>query len=197
MTVSVATLIAIFLGLPIVSLCLMAYSVRWVLAPLISAADKNRLPGQFTVADLLALFVLVQSWMAIIHGLVPRQHVGIWILDAYGWFATGSLWWLGTRTLSRAAIRNPWYRIGFLIFVLPVLLAGALAIPFLPITIIAVLTDPLQPEEAIHNLLILSGISVTLLLLLFGAGLLTRRMVARTVLPPDDVDPNCRDHFTP
>jgi hypothetical protein len=148
----------------------------WILRPVDEAAKDRWHPAQFTVADLLCLFFLIQLWMTPIHAWVPaEQGPMIWLLDGFAWVASGLLWWFGVQSLSRAGVRNPWHRSIFLAIVLPVSLAGVLAVPILAILILGAMfldDGPLPLWQAV-------GIEIVLIGSVYGCGLVTRWIVAR------------------
>ncbi len=156
---------------------------RWIFNPVEQAARKREFPPQYSIADFLCLFFLIQLPMALVHGYFgggrSRFVVGElaraapWILDIFAWFACGMMWWLSVRTLSRAGVRNPRSRAIFLVVVVPVALVGALGIPIVSIAMVAG-ADSLPPP----TLWGLSLLGVVLVGAVVACGKYTRRIVA-------------------
>jgi len=175
-----------FIGLLVLSLWLMVRSVTWVLRPITSAARDLHQPAQFSMADFFCLFVLVHLSMAAAHGIFPAE-IGrmIWIVDAFGWFASGSLWWVGGQTLSRAGVTRPWPRVGVLTVVLPLTLVGAMAIPIL------ILCSPLaivhaNSREGRWTAALLAAVGVVVCGTFFGLSRFTRYLMAQLPSPVPD-----------
>ena len=89
--------------------------------PIDEAARDRRHPAQFSLADFLCLFFLLQLSMGLVHWAFASESgvYFVWFLDAYAWIALASLWWAGVRRLSRAGVRNPWIRCAFLTVAIP------------------------------------------------------------------------------
>jgi hypothetical protein len=113
-------------------------AARWIMRPIDEAATDRQHPAQFSLADFLCLFFLLQLSMGLVHWAFPSETAAVvwfldafvWFLDACAWFALTSLWWAGVRRLSRAGIRNPWIRCAFLTVAIPFALAVMLILPF-------------------------------------------------------------------
>jgi hypothetical protein len=178
------------LAAPLAVTCLAMAVGRCVFHPVELAAQQRELPPQYSIADFLCLFFLIQLPMALVHGYFrgegsrfvvnELERAGPWILDAFAWFACGMMWWLSVRALSRAGIRNPWSRAIFLVVVVPVALVGALGIPIVSIAIVAGLGSlaPLSLWGLVLLELVLVGA-------VFGSGKYTRRIVAAAAAPPE------------
>ncbi|MGD0896875.1 MAG: hypothetical protein ABR915_03500 [Thermoguttaceae bacterium] len=97
--------------------------LSWVIGPLDRAARNRRFPLQFSLADFLCLFVLVQlplaaiNWMA--RGGGPDQGPEAVVLVVVAAVA-GLIWWMGVQTLSRAGIHGVWQRCVVLTVAVPV-----------------------------------------------------------------------------
>jgi hypothetical protein len=162
----------------------------WVFRPLIRAGRVRRLPPQYSIADFLCLFLLIQFPMALIHGYLDPGAIGfsgrddgrtyVWVLDGYVWLACGALWWGSVRGLSRAGIRNPWSRIIFLVVVLPATLVATIVGCCLPFFLPFVLFEPRSSQNAWFFV----G-AVTVPAVVFCCGLYTRRIVAAAAPPGD------------
>jgi hypothetical protein len=149
----------------------------WVLGPLDQAAKKRRHPVQFSLADLLCLFILVDLPMGGIQCLVPegdRVTGGVIAADVVVAGLAALVWWTGVRTLSRAGIHGTWQRSFVLAIVIPAGYAGPFIIGCLPFVIIGVwLGDhnfPLAMKLTVAE--IATGGTV------YGLGRITRAVVA-------------------
>lgn len=122
-------------GAPVILVIAIWINVNWLLGPLNRAAGNNDCPVQFSLADLLSLFILVQFPIGLVR----------WVADIGGWSHAAEvmtdvmvgavavwLWWNTARLLSLAGIHAVSKRCFILIFVVPCLLVVPLAI-FVPI----------------------------------------------------------------
>ncbi len=150
---------------------------NWVLRPLDQAGRRLQLPMQFTVADFLCLFFMLQLPMAFIHSgpVNEESFLLIVFLDVFVWGSIGTMWWISVRTLSRAGILSPWRRSVFLAIVVPVTIVGAIAVLGLVPTAIVISLD-----NRIASGLGLFGGALGLVFALYLCGLYTRWMVSRT-----------------
>jgi hypothetical protein len=156
----------------------------WVMRPVDRAARFLRRPTQFTVTDFLCLFFIIQLPMALIHGFLKPQDIGmmrqqdrmmIWLLDIFVWCACGAMWWGSVRTLSRAGIERPLYRSIFLAVVLPITIFATVAAPGL---LIGVASG--WRSASTSTIALLAGGAVLLVVAVVFCGLYTRWMVARS-----------------
>ena len=79
----------------------------WVLGPLDRAAKNRRFAMQFSLADLLCLFVLVQLPVGLLHwaaGGSKMEPGGVLVVDIQIAVAATVVWWKCVRTMSRAGI---------------------------------------------------------------------------------------------
>ena len=159
----------------------MAGVAIWVLRPVDRAASAHRHPPQFTLADFLCLFFLIQLSMTLGHSLATWEESQIvWVIDGYGWIAAGLLWWFGVQNLYRAGVHNLWHRTIFLAIVLPITLVGAVAAPVLPIMIlVSVAKEGSSPSD-----LYLLTAAVGLAFAVYGCGRFTRYVVSRATPAP-------------
>ncbi len=167
---------------------------RWIFNPVDRTARGRQFPPQYSIADFLCLFFLIQLPMALVHGYLggtesrrpgaELDRAAPWILDVFAWFACGMMWWLSVRTLSRAGIRNPWSRAIFLVIVIPVALVGALGIPIVTIAILIGLGSAERVPLPMWGLVLLELVFVGAV---FGCGKYTRRIVAAAA-PPGESD---------
>ncbi len=103
---------------------------RWVLGPLERAGRHRPFSMQFSLADLLCLFVVLQFPLGIMHWVMRGRRVDETVLavDLAVAVVAAIVWWSGVRTLSRAGIRAPWHRCAMLTLVMPVTLVGSIAV---------------------------------------------------------------------
>jgi hypothetical protein len=122
-----AGVLAAFLGIALVVPIVIS---RWILRPVVTLAAEVKAPAQIAIVDILCLFLFVQGAMAFVRcnpNLFPAFFVRN--MDIYCWFACGTSWWVGARTLSRAGIHDGKQRLLFLGVVLPTTLLSSLGIP--------------------------------------------------------------------
>jgi hypothetical protein len=115
------------------------WSAVWVLGPLDQAAKNRWHPVQFSLADFLCLFILVDLPMGGIHCFVPqgdREMGGVIAADVLVALLAALVWWTGVRTLSRAGIHGTWRRGFVLAVVIPAGYAGSFIVGCLPFFII-------------------------------------------------------------
>ena len=148
----------------------------WILHPLDEAAKRSRMRLQFTLADFLCLFVIVQAPMAMIHGLADGE--ASIVLDLFAWFCVGSMWFGSVWEMSRAGVQRPLDRCVFLVVMLPVSIVSVIASPALMILLWSAFADPTPIAERVLLVAALAGGAAAAYL----CGLFTRRMVARAAL---------------
>lgn len=163
-------------------------AVRWAigsLLPLDRAAKQVEARMQFTLVDFLLLFFLIQMPMALIHGLLMPDPLGIrWLFDVYAWFAFGAMWLASAQRLSRAGIERSSHRAVFLGFVLPAAIFGTIASPVLAVWLFALMAD----QDWRRAGLVIAA-QLTLLVALYVAQRLTRWLVAAGREVPGLPDP--------
>jgi hypothetical protein len=98
---------------------------RWILGPIDLAAEMRREQLQYTIADFLALILLVQIPMAAIETLVPGDTAPI-VLHVVSAIACTAVWWVSVRKLSTAGVRNPWHRVLYLVIISPLAYFGSI-----------------------------------------------------------------------
>jgi len=162
----------------------------WTLRPLDRAAKSRRCPTQFTIADFLCLFFLMQLSMAGVHSSMSYETESgvIWLLDVFGWVSCGLMWWMSVRTLSRAGIRRARHRAVFLALVLPVAFFGSIAAAILAFSACTASTDNRMLYGRSPFALLLA-IEIALIIGLYLCGRFTRRMVAAASLSTAEVTP--------
>jgi hypothetical protein len=126
----------------------------WVLGPIDRAAKNRQYPPQFSLADLLSLFVLVQLPVGIVHWAVQgseslateRESLAAEaVVDVLVAGTAIVVWWKCVGTLSRAGIGVVWHRCMILAVGLPVVLAAIGALMILPCAAFVVLTEQNDP----------------------------------------------------
>jgi hypothetical protein len=170
------------LGGPIVfliGLVAVAVAGRWVFGPLNRAAEARDCPVQFTLADVLCLFVAVQAalgsllWKAREKG---EQHRDIMVLGALITLLVTLGWWQFVRTLSRAGVRVIWQRCVLMIVVLPLTAIGGLAVAFVPFAV----TDLFTSKPHVFRDVCILAAGILLPGAIYKLGLFTRAIVAST-----------------
>jgi hypothetical protein len=154
-------------------------SLNWVLGPLDRAAKNRQFPIQFSLADLLCLFVLVQLPLGAVHSVlhwVPRGgefHAGVLVVDLVVALLAASVWWTYVRTLSRAGIHVVWHRCVALCIALPAAFVGSVAMIVLPLVAVGLLVGR-ETSTGLWMLLAVVAIGGAL----YGLGRFTRAIVA-------------------
>jgi len=165
---------------------------NWVVRPLEQTAKHRRCPTQFTLSDLLGLFVLLPVSMSLAYFGLPSDDPTVYrTFGIVGWFVLSLIWWYGVRSLSRAGVRNPRHRVLFLVLVIPVTLLAAAALLFAIVSVVTTLYSPNPADSAIA-----CGVTLVLLAVLYALGRLTRRLIASTpdrstkaVKPVSEIEP--------
>jgi hypothetical protein len=120
---------------------LVCITFAWVLAPLSRAAKSRQGIFQFSLADFLCLFVLIQLPFGAVYGMANEYSkrevvVGFSLLIA----AVAVVAWLaGVQLLSKANIRVPWHRGVALGVVMPITVFGNFALIGMPIAAMSAL----------------------------------------------------------
>ena len=169
-----------------VSISLVVLIGTWVFRPVDRAAKDREHPTQFTIIDFFCLFFIIQLSMAVIHwqfGLGDDAAMAfMYILDAFSWFACGTLWMKSVQLMSRAGIQKPLHRVLFLAFIIPATLVGSLGTPVLLwFTLIAVFTKP--SNESFYNLPVLLALLCLIPPILYASARSTRWIVAAAEPP--------------
>jgi hypothetical protein len=178
----------VFLALAFVGLVIGAgvAIVKWILDPLEVASRQHRRPTQFTIADFLCLFFLLQLPVAAIHALpdgIPRDVKAIF--DCVAWIICGLLWATCVKKLANCGIERPRHRLIFLAVVLPVSFFGTMAFVFSGIICGACFLD--TAGGAIWGLVLLF-VELALLVVFRLSGNFVRRMVTAAEPKPLDAE---------
>jgi hypothetical protein len=151
-------------------------SLNWVLGPLNRAAENREFPIQFSLADLLCLFVLVQLPVGIVHWATRGEwERGMVSGDVFFGLLAGLLWWNVARLLSRAGVHTVWQRCVALTFVVPGIIVGPLVVVVFPF---AAFCSVMDKRLGAAGLWLLAEIPVVGIL--YGLGRFTRAIVAST-----------------
>lgn len=174
----VVVLFASLLGL-LLLFVVAAIIPRYIFGPLDRAARGRQRPVQFTLADFLCLFVLMQVAMGLGHSWPDTRWTETgWIITCYGWFAFGLLWLGHVRKLSLAGVRNGWHRSACLVLLIPLGFAAAIAVPLLSGWIVIALFFPEGRAMGLPVLLLAILADVGLVAMAYGMGRFTRHIVA-------------------
>lgn len=161
--------------------------VKWILDPLETASRRQRRPAQFTMADFLSLFFLLQFPMAAIHALPDEVPRGVKVaFDCAAWVACGSLWASSVKKLANCGVERPRHRLIFLALILPISFFGTLAFIIGGIACIAALWD--APRSGVWGMVLLV-VELALLIVFRLSANFVRRMVAPADAKPADVEP--------
>jgi hypothetical protein len=151
--------------------------LKWVIGPLERAAKNRQYPVQYSLADLLCVFVLVQLVIGLTHWAAYDSQrsttIAVLILDVVFVAVAVVVWWKFVRTLSRAGIHVVWHRCVILVIILPAAVVGSMAVLFLFFAAIAAI----QSDNIIVGIgLLLAEIPVVGIQ--YAMGRFTRRIVA-------------------
>ena len=178
----------IFVGL-LVAIIIMVPFGRWILGPLDRAARNRRHPVQFTMLDFFSLLFLLQLPLGVVHSFWSAEETGaVWVLDGFGWFATGLMWWISVRTLSRAGIHKPWHRVVFLLLVLPLAYSGIIAAPFLFAALLATFAQGATSGWDQERSVLLASILVILACAFYLSARFPRKMLSESEPPMAEPD---------
>jgi hypothetical protein len=122
-------------GVPLVLGLVVWATLNWILGPLNRAAENRQYPIQYSLADLLSLFVLVQFPIGIIHWIAHETRAdgaAEVTIDVFILIVAILLWWNTARLLSRAGVHRVSRRAVVLIVIVPSLIVGPLAV-FVPV----------------------------------------------------------------
>jgi hypothetical protein len=174
----------------LVAMAVMACSwavIRWVMKPLENAAEGRKVAIQFSLADVLCLFVPVQLQLGVIHWVMQfhKTETKAWETYLFITVLVVFCWWYLVRLLSRAGVEVAWHRCVVLVAILPIPLAVSMMVDVL------LGRDKLIDE---HRKLAVCGLLLAVFLLggvLYVLGRFTRTIVAsaearRSEPPPAD-----------
>jgi hypothetical protein len=176
------------LGLALVAAMAAAVGLcyRWVLGPLDRAANSRQYPAQFSLADLLSLFVLVQLPFGGMHWATQGgENLPVEVcFDLLISVAVAAVWWTCIRTLSRAGIHVTWHRCLVIAVTVPVTFVGSSALVVLPFAALVLLTEQHNPVG--YWLLLAEPVVGGVL---YGLGRFTRFVVAEAEARRNDIPP--------
>jgi hypothetical protein len=143
------------------------FAARWILAPIDRAAKSRQAPARFSLGDFLCLFVIIQIPLAAVFriGDGNDENRSLWMPMVIVWILGTVIWYMGSRTLSKAGVRRTWVRSVYLGLILPLVYYG-----LLPFTILSVAGCGIFFEEGPIDWITPRGVAIWLLfVLLFGA----------------------------
>jgi hypothetical protein len=162
-------------------------SISWVLTPLERAAKHRLYAVQFTLADFLCLFVLVQLPLGVVHWAAHNsaQREAVLGLDLLAAGIAVVAWFACVQMLSAAGIHVVWQRSVALAVVMPITIFGNFAAILMPVAAVAMLTD--GRFSAACWLLVAE---VVLGCVFYGLGRFTRAIVAAVESPTEQQPTN-------
>jgi hypothetical protein len=129
------------LGIVLFAAFCVLFCFNWTMGPLYRAARHRRDTGQFTIADLLCLFVLVQITVGVVHTVAGYGN-GVIAADVVLLAIIAMLWWSCVRTLNRAGVRPTRQRCVVIVVVLPTSAIASFSFVFFAFIVLAVLSEP-------------------------------------------------------
>jgi hypothetical protein len=151
--------------------------LKWVIGPLDRAAKDRQYPVQYSLADLLCVFVLVQLVIGLSHWATCDSQqptaIAILILDVVLAAVAAVVWWKFVRTLSRAGILIVWHRCVILVIILPAAVVGSIAVMFLFFVALATI----QSQNIIVGIWLLLA-EIPVIGIQYAMGRFTRRIAA-------------------
>lgn len=186
-------LLVILLLLVVGAVAAAARVVRWIAEPIESLARARQARTQFTLADLLILFAMLQLAVGTIHylttsgrepGAMPSLQRGVFVVDGLAALIILCSWWCGVSMVSRAGVNQWWHRAIILAFVVPCGTLSVVAVIVLAIPGVVALAN--KPDQAP----LILGIGCALAAVIGVCGQLTRWIAAKYPLdtptkPPD------------
>jgi hypothetical protein len=184
------TILAILCPIALVAV-IVWLSFTWVLGPLDRAAKTRRGTFQFSIGDLLCLFVLIQLPFGAVHWRLAGENVQQEIRLGFSLLTVGVAvvaWLAGVQLLSKAQIHVPWQRSVALAVVMPLAVFGNFALIAMPIVAMTMLEQG-QTSRACWLLIA----EVLLCCVIYGCGRFTRMIVAvvkEQTVKHDDEEPS-------
>ena len=126
----------------ILGLLIMLVAGEWVFGPIKLAAEERSCRFQFTLADILCLFVFAHLALGMVSWEVQAEGGGsVVIADTIVGLVVVLGWWSFVRMLSRAGIRIVRQRCVLMLVVLPVSAIGSYAVAFIPFALVDLFTS--------------------------------------------------------
>jgi hypothetical protein len=161
------------------------FAARWILAPIDRAAKSRQAPARFSMGDFLCLFVIIQIPLAAVYRLNDDRDEtqALWFPMVIVWLLGTVIWYMGSRTLSKAGVWHTGMRFIYLGLILPLVYYGLLPFTFLSVAGCGIFFSD-RPIDWITT----RGVAIWLLLgVLFGlSAWFTRWMLANHYQPPID-----------
>lgn len=154
---------------------------RCILGPLDRAARNRECPAQFTLADFLCLFVLIQLSMILPHWLatlIERNPV-YWLFAGYGWASAAALWWFSVRSLHKSGVVIVWHRAVFLTLAIPVTIVTSAGIPAVAVFVVLMFRELNFPGDVFRAL----GAELLLAFFVVVCSYFTRYIIAHATPP--------------
>jgi hypothetical protein len=181
------------------------FAVRWVLGPLDRAAKNRNCPVQFSLADFLCLFFVVQ--LLLIAPAALFRGISFWtlavdykVLIVTAWslfFALAIIfWWTGVRKLSRAGVQSTASRAFVLTIAIPFGFAFAIAIPIVALVAFAFLSqnsELLGTVRSIEAIMLMLVSESAIISVVWAMGVLTRHIVTVSKRQQDAIQPRSPD----
>jgi hypothetical protein len=154
---------------------------RWIFSPIDRRGESRDAPLQFSISDILCLFVILQIPLIASHFLgtnsvIEEEQRSFWMITIIAWVIAPIIWFTCARALSKADIRNGRHRLIFLGLILPFVYYALIPFLFLTGGSIGWLfsrEDPQDADPSVWVVVTWSGLACTF----FLCGLLTRRIV--------------------
>jgi hypothetical protein len=113
------------------AIVLPAAFVLWAIRPVMRLPRENPRRTQFTIGDVLALFLMIQAPLSVIVALLPNRDphiiaaadIGVTLVSLYFWFR-------GVQYVSRLGIESAARRFVYLGLLLPVAIAAAFVLQY-------------------------------------------------------------------
>jgi hypothetical protein len=162
--------------------CVGCWGFHWALEPLKRAGKGRQCAMQFSLADILCLFVPVQLLLGTVHSAMQHSETRLkeWEWDLLIVWLTAWIWWDLVRKLSRADIHAVWQR-SVILMVAPLVFFVAFGMLYGQPMRISHLTD-MHPVVGVFVLL---GTAAVLGGVIYGLRRFTRAITRAGRLPGD------------
>jgi hypothetical protein len=181
-------LVIFAITLPVFVLGVLAIG-KWILGPIDRAARTRNAPVQFSIADFLCLFIVVQVPLAAAFQFSQEEETAAfyWLLTAITWIVAPVIWLAATRALSKAGISAGMHRLMLMGLIVPIAYYGL--IPFVIMSMagpVLVVTNEWPRIAGFHWYVV---VWFVLGVLLYLSGLFTQWLVRQVeVAPPSELN---------